>query len=202
MIASVCLEPCLSVCNEHIARYCRPVTVLPESPSSSMHTWVPDNSDLVFIVKSRSSTLLYLPRTDRMYYAHPLYALAPSCAENTIFRSQFVVDHGCTPRLLVFDMVSDGGESLQGAAAQDRYRLLQERVGCLQQPHCVLQWVGEQSAMDKAFFAGLPHKVRTHLTLTEDPLSLYIHGVALKTPCALRDSDSGDAAARMTPRRG
>ena len=200
MIASVCLEPCLSVCD--MARYCKPLTMLPEPPSSSMHTWVPDGSETVFLVKSRSSTLLYLPRTDMMYYAHPLYALGPTCADNTIFISQFVVDHGCTPRLLVFDMVSDGGESLQGVAAPDRYRRLQARVECLQQPHCVLQWVGEQSAMDGNFFAGLPHKVRTHLTLTEDPLSLYIPDVAPRTPCASRDSDLGDAAARMTLRRG
>ena len=198
MIASVCLEPCLSVCDDHIRQFCTPVTNVLEAPSSNMHTWIPDGSDFVFIVKSQRNTLLYIPSKDMMYYAHPSFALGQHCATNTIFISQFVIDRGNAPRLLVFDMISDGAIPLCNMPAVDRYCLLRGRMDCLPAPHCTLQWVGELNAMDRDFIGTLPHKVKSLLTLTEDPRRVYIHGP--QKPCALRDGDSEGEPARKTQR--
>ena len=198
MIASVCLEPCLTVCDDHTRQFCMPMTSMPEAPSSEMHTWIPEGSDTVFIVKAASNTLLYLPSKDMMYYAHPMFALGPQCATNTIFISQFVVDCGNTPRLLVFDMLSDGSSPLCTMPAVDRYRLLQERMGCLQAPQCIIQWVGELDAMNYDFLGSLPHKVKSLLTLTGDPRQVYIHGP--QKPCASRGGDLEGMPARKTQR--
>lgn len=198
MIASVCLEPCLAVCDDHIRQFCRPITKVTEPPSGHMHTWIPEGSDIVFIVKSSVYTLLYIPSNDMMYYAHPMFALGPQCADHTIFISQFVIDHGNTPRLLVFDMLTDGAESLCGMPASERYGILQKRLSCLQAPQCILQWVGELHAMDHVFLGGLPHGVKSLLTLTDDPRRVCIHG--RQKPCASRDGDSVGAPARKIQR--
>ena len=171
---SICLEPCLAACDE--LDYCRPLAVLDHAPDSVMHTWVPADSGFVFLIKARAHTLLYLPHTDMLHYAHPSFSVNTQCAEHSVFLSQFVLDAGTMPRLLVFDIVRDGNRCLRGMPAMDRYRILQERAHeSLQQPSCFVQWVGESGALEGPGFLGsLPHKVQSFMTLTKDPLEVFL----------------------------
>lgn len=171
---SICLEPCLAACDE--LDYCRPLSVVDQLPASVMHTWVPADSGIVIIVKTKAHTLLYLPHTDMLHYAHPSFSLNSRCAEHTVLLSQFVLDCGTMPRLLVFDIARDGNRCLRGMPATERYQLLQERAPeALQQPNCFVQWVGERKALEGPGFLGsLPHKVQGFMTLTGDPLEVFV----------------------------
>lgn len=179
---SICLEPCLAACDE--LDYCKPLAESSQQPASNMHTWVPEDSDFVLIVKANANTLFYLPRTDMLHYAHPSFSLLPQCAEHTVFISQFVLDCGTTPRLLIFDIARDGNRCLRSVPAAQRYQILQERsVGAFQQPNCFVQWVGEIGALESpGFLSSLPHKVCGHLTLTDDPLEVFIGDIPTVGP--------------------
>ena len=143
---------------------------MPDS-SSTMYTWTPEGSVIIFLIKTPLHTLVYIPSKDMMYYAHPSFALSAKCATHSVFISQSVMDKGDIPRLLVFDMARDGDRCLCETPSAERYQILQERAGgSLQQPQCVVQWVGELSAMDKTFTASLPHNVKSFMSLTGNPL--------------------------------
>ena len=174
---SIMLDPCLAACDDYVLPYCHELASAEMDPSSAMHTWVPSDSQNILLIKVKAHTLMYVPQKDMLYYAHPSFALGPLCPEHTVFISQFVLDDGTTPRLLVFDMASDGRRSLQGIPAADRYRLLQERAtDALQHPQCIVQWVGELGALkDASFLKHLPHKVKTLMTLTSDPMAVHVH---------------------------
>jgi hypothetical protein len=171
---SICLEPCLAACDE--LDYCAPLALVEKAPDSVMHTWMPIESEIVFLIKTKTHTLFYLPRTDMLHYAHPSFSLCQQCAEHTVLLSQFVIDCGTMPRLLVFDIARDGNRCMRGVPATERYRILQERAHeALQQPKCFMQWVGELSALEgPGFLSSLPHKVQGFLTLTDDPRSVFI----------------------------
>ena len=174
---SIYLDPCLAACDDFVLPYCHKLARVDMEQASVMHTWVPAESDTVVLIKVQAHTLMYIPKNDMMYYAHPSFALGPMCPEHTVFVSQFVLDDGTTPRLLVFDMASDGRRSLQGIPAADRYRLLHERgAEALQHPQCIVQWVGELGALkDASFLKHLPHKVSTLMSLTSNPMAVHVH---------------------------
>jgi hypothetical protein len=128
------------------------------------------------MIKTKTHTLLYLPQTDMLHYAHPSFSLNAQCAEHTVFLSQFVMDCGTMPRLLVFDIARDGNRCLRGMPATERYQILQQRAHeALQHPNCFVQWVGERAALEGPGFLGsLPHRVQGFMTLTSDPLEVFI----------------------------
>lgn len=166
MSEAVCLEPCLWI-GSHL-EWCKPPT---SGSEASLFTWIPETSEFVYIIKVLGYTLLYVPQRDTVYFANPAYNVSNHCSSDTVFMGQFVKDPGCPPRLLVFDLLCEGGESQAGVPAATRYAKLQNLQKHFNQPNCILQWCGNREALSEDFLRGLPHKVRGILGVGNDPFA-------------------------------
>lgn len=169
-MAELCLKPCLWV-GDHLD-WCKPQRNPTSEPS--LFTWVPQDSEIVKVIKILGHTLVY--RKGTVSFASPAYSLSDKVPSNTVLLAQTVQDPGAPLRLLVFDVMVHGGLSLQGTTAAERY----QRLLAMQEvssDKISIQWCGNYEAMDTAFFSTLPHKVAGILCMGSDPLETKVESV-------------------------
>ena len=173
-LAMLCLQPYLCL-GAHTA-YCRRVETTVEP--ATLFTWVPAQAEIVLLIRAHGYTLMYAPSTDTVYYTRPEIALL--CADMTVMAAQFFVERGM-PRLLVFDLLCDGGRDQAGTEAAARHRRLQVMQPLMKGPLTV-QWCGEQAALNAEFLTQLPHQTAGLLAITDKPLVFSTTGRPLPLP--------------------
>jgi hypothetical protein len=146
-------SPCLWL-GDHL-EYCKPPTHVEEA--SDLWSWIPENSEWVYLIKITGFTLAYLPSTDTVYFTHSAFQLKSSCPSMSIFMCQSFSDFDCPPRLFVMDLLCDKGVSTKDVQPVERYRRLQELQQHFAEPNVVLQWCGDHDAISKEFLSTLPH---------------------------------------------
>ena len=156
-----------------VSRLCSSVSLAPPPKGlRTLATWHPRGSFFFTLVKVQGGTVIYCHANSRTYHAAPCAWLSDRCPAGTGFLCQWCVDRGAErgePHLLVFDLLLP-----ECADVAERGRLLRGMSMYLPLPLCVVQWVGEQAALD-AFLPSLPHEVECILGLGPEPGRLYRH---------------------------
>ena len=150
-------------------------------------TWKVADAEFVCLIKTADNkTLVFNERYNAMYCTQCDFVLPREVPPMTVFMGQFVVDHVGTakqiPRILVFDMVYDGGQFIGELPCLSRYERLRRFSGLLADTLIHVQWVGhtmrpmQLSALQK----NLPHKIDKMLMLpaivpSEQSPSLLFH---------------------------
>jgi len=156
--------------------YCKPPFLISGTlDAASLWTWVPEDASWVYLIKVMGYTLVYVPDSDDVFFVNPAYSLKNSCPSNTIFLAQCSRDPNCATRLLVVDVMCDGGRDMKGVDPAARYGRLQDLQKYFVEPNCVVQWCGERDALTEEFLAGLPHRTRARVGFGFVPGELFIH---------------------------
>lgn len=157
--------------SESLARLAHEVKISPMPRGMrALSTWRPWGSFFFTLVRTAEGTIVHCHENGRAYYATPCAWLSEECPPDTGFLCQWCVDRGDgqeQPHLLVFDLLLPDCPDVA-----ERGRRLRGMSKYLPLPMCVVQWVGEASALD-AFIPSLPHKVESVLALGADPWQLY-----------------------------
>jgi hypothetical protein len=133
---------------------------------------VPEGAEWAILIKLVGHTVAYAPRTDSVSFVAPAFALGNACAPNTVLLCQCMRDtrpEEGPPRLLVVDLLCDGGKPTDALGPQARYARLRELESVLAPGAVALQWCGERSALDAKFIGSLPHAVRALVGVGEVP---------------------------------
>lgn len=152
----VCCEICLQV-HSVMESALQPVAVSPGAISEGdLASWLVEGTHFFTLIKTDARTLAFCHANKTLFYARPDFALAPSTPDGHAFLAQVVEDREndlLVPRLLVLDLVAP-------VFADPRARNAILR-GCAHHfpPTCVLQWVGQPSALRPFVESGLPHRV-------------------------------------------
>ena len=166
---------CLQIGKDTLAN-CSPLSLslLPENaeiPQEALCTWHCADTHFFTLFKSEASgTLLYSHTNEVLYHASLDAQLAPACPKDAAFLCQFTFDslpEGQVPRLLVFDVLTQGSPMHRG----EKLRSLQH---CLPQPLCCVQWIGYAGCLSSQFVAALPHSICGVLTLGVCPLEVLV----------------------------
>ena len=166
---------CLQIGKDTLAN-CSPLSLSPlpenaEIPPEALCTWHCADTHFFTLFKSETGgTLLYSHTNEVLYHASLDAQLAPACPKDAAFLCQFTFDslpEGRVPRLLVFDVLTQGTPMHRG----ERLRSLQH---CLPQPLCCVQWIGYAGCLSSQFVAALPHSICGVLTLGVCPLEVLV----------------------------
>jgi hypothetical protein len=166
----ICQSPCLWV-GDHLDYCCAPRSV-PSVVGDPHWTWVPEGAEWAVLIKLVGHTVAYAPRTDCVSFVAPAFALANACAPHTVFLCQCMRDTRPElgpPRLLVVDLLRDGGKSTAFISARGRYARLRELEPVLAPGAVALQWCGEKEALNAAFLGSLPHPVQALVAVGDAP---------------------------------
>lgn len=167
---SVCQSPCLWI-GEHL-EHCRAPRELSHDSDAALWTWVPEGAEWAILIKLVGHTVAYAPRTDSVSFVSPVFALGNACAPNTALLCQCMRDtrpEEGPVRLLVVDLLCDGGKPTDALGAPARYARLRELEPVLAPGAVAIQWCGEKSALDAKFIGSLPHAVRALVGLGDVP---------------------------------
>ncbi len=165
-LSSVAADAYLQV-EPEVGRLMRGVEIRPRVKGSPEHyaTWRPRGSVFFTLIKVRGNTVAFCHANGLPYYAAPAARLAEGCPVGTALLCQYCLDHGHTPRLLVFDVLEECAD------VKARGQHLRDLAKYLPQPLCAVQWAGQVDALE-GFTARLPHPVECVVGLGEDPLLL------------------------------
>jgi hypothetical protein len=158
--------------------HCRAPREIEEDPGATMWTWMPEGAEWAILIKLVGHTVVYAPKTDGVHFVAPAFALANACAPNTALLCQCMRDTRPElgpPRLLVVDLLCDGGKPTAALGPRDRYARLRELEPALAPGAVALQWCGERSAINDKFIASLPHDVRALVGLGSVPGDVVVH---------------------------
>ncbi len=156
LISKLCLEPCLW--SGDFLKWCVP----PTNNSGgvySLHTWIPHDALLVYVLKVTGFTLIYVPVQNMLYFANPLFNLSNNCPVNTLFMCHFFEEdnYESSSRLLFFDLLYLNSEAMS-TTPMERYMKLMSCQEYYQSSVSSLQWCGNENALNKNFIDSLPHQ--------------------------------------------
>lgn len=163
-LAVVCGDVCLAP-GWHFDFCC--TQIVEESAANGFGTWVPVGSEAVRIFQTDVGTLIWLQSVDLVYYIKAQYRV--QAPQGVALAGHFVVDGGCVPRLLVYDIICAPELPV---SPEHRYAMLQSCVW-FHNTDLVLQWCGDCVALLSALeqrSLKLPHEVKAVAILKDDPL--------------------------------
>ena len=163
------------MCPGHHLQDCiLPVTVCVGNVDDSFATWIIEGGEPLYLIKSGTNTLIYMPSTDMVYSADPQFVLKPESPNHTTLRGQFILEK-TGPRILIFDAIRIDGSPMVGTPPAKRYATLQANTHWFNGVNLVLQWCGNGAALlgaikSKSF--QVPHTIHSVVALTTNPVVL------------------------------
>lgn len=156
----------------------QPVTYLEDEPCDSdvLCSWLAVDAVWVTLFKvGEKNTCMYVHETEAAYVVRELASLHADCPSGTAFIGQIVLDAtqdgGVRPMVMVFDILSVGGNPPQSMAALppvQRYAILREgkTAAWLSSPGLAIHWAGFRNAAtafccDPRQTARVPHKIQS-----------------------------------------
>ena len=132
-------------------------------------TWVPEESVDLLLIKTSSTTLIYIHSCDSVFFAVAPFLLPQTCPPDTTLRGRFIME-GDIPRILVYDTVRIAG-AISVGVPMTRYMNLKNEW--FNDKSLVKQWCGDAPALFGSMRNGTfrpPHGVKHLHRFGEDPM--------------------------------
>jgi hypothetical protein len=139
-----------------------------------MSTWKVKGSDIISLIKTGDNrTLLFSRNYNAIYCVQADYVLPRAIPPVTVVVGQFVIDHEGsqveTGRIILFDIMYDGGEFLGDRLSIDRYTRLRNLERLFVDTRIGVQWVGYEMDDEQLgrLKPTLPHQIEGTFKLPE-----------------------------------
>lgn len=154
--------------------------------TNKLYTWKADPCLWVTVFQTNVGSLALVHCTGDVCYINKCFALDNRIPYNSIFSAQIVFDQNVLtnsihPRIMIFDMLQWGNDSLLHLSPVERYAMLRDKgFNCRWTPAMHIQWAGNGlSAIEFCKSGNLPHSI-DHVVEYDQVNAYCLHAVECK----------------------
>jgi hypothetical protein len=146
-----------------------------------LYTWKATPCVWITLFQTSVGTVAMVHENGNICNLNKCFTIDKKIPPNSILQAQIVFDHNVihniiTPRIMIFDMLQFGSESIRHLSPTARYAILREKAAhCSWSPSLQIQWAGNgASAIEFCETSSLPHATDYVFEYDEeDPYNLF-----------------------------